>query len=1206
MGEGSPWYVSPLNALRRRKIDRTRAATITSWLRNGMDEAAADLDRPRYIVRPYRGEGGILAAVPLLEHFHEKRTRFGGLVNASETNAFEIGFDGERTTFGVVPGSATSGRAFRDFVTENAPSSVVSQTHLPAPGFDAGGYDEGRSVAGARLSFFRGLEFPIKHINAGGFANGSTGANRPTRKPRPKNIRDPYKDILDAVTRDEECCVLIQFLFRPIGLGPLRRSVMTIRANTLEQDNRVLMTEWEASDAEEAAATVIRQQINEDLYQVEGRIIATAPTHERASDRVADIGHKYKKYYTSSVDQGVVAHPSGRSRLTSPLGYGHKRRLRNLLQQTIGRRRDKRKGPMECSVSEFAGLAHFPAEAVNAASIQWNRVKPGPPVPLSLPRFPWDDHGIEPEHLSPNEKQAWIMAHADPDSPVFVGTGVRDDVEVGIPIEELEKGAHSLHTGQTRRGKTTVNQEKARQQVSRGKGMLLFDPKGDGEIDQYLRTHPGTPEDTIILTIGENNDPEGYAPRLNFLQLPEGEGVEPGTKAFKQRLEPRISAVEQLVRLGGDTGDGEVSFGARIKGLIRLIARGLADMDETMAPIDLVGVLRSELGRETFIENQDREDLLRDMAESELSALSDREIEPTMRRLQPFALNAIVQPIVSASESSFSIREAVQDGKTILVENRSTDTQAGLMVCTVLLILIWIIKRELEQDHDATDPPGWEIILDEAQEIASEFAGLPQILAQAAGFGVHVTISAQDLTSQLDDDLADRILGETDKIVTFSAGRQGEAKTLATKHSENIGWKEISRLPKYRAYFSVLDEDGIPVSSVQTATFAPLDEVLAGTDSIEPGSDAEQRAKERAAEYGLTYRTSEEVEAFRHESNRIHGAREETIGEIRDRSPFFEGSDGDSDTGDLLTSDTRPAAYKAIYDRQLIHSDDPIDPSPIPFDELADALQTALGPTDETLHDGQIQSVKDSLKREHLAETTRDGRDGVDDDTQDYYYSVEPAGLTFLDQGESPTAGKQHHRDGVNKAYHHLVHWLPECEVSIPDQGGSSDLPDLAIRDPFELSGSALSISKQRSQFEADYPLRAVLTQAADVRVEFEWSTKEKSQSLIKKVTRAYCQDKACLFVVWSAEDARKVHDHLTTPEARQEVPDDALWNIVVLPSTQADFETPQLLVGPSLPRDATADSKPTLIPFNGVSPQAVADATAPTPSLGDESIPEF
>lgn len=361
---------------------------------------------------------------------------------------------------------------------------------------------------------------------------------------------------------------------------------------------------------------------------------------------------------------------------------------------------------------------------------------------------------------------------------MFVGTGARDGVEVGIPVEELEKGAHSLHTGQTRRGKTTVNQEKSRQQASRGKGVLLFDPKGAGDIDQYLWTHPGTPEDTVILTIGDNKDPEGYAPRLNFLQLPEG--VEPGSKEFKQRLEPRISAVEHLVRLGGDTGDGEISFGARIKGIIRLIARGVADMDETMAPIDLVGVLRSALGRETFIQNQDREDLIRDMAESGLSGLSDQEIEPTMRRLQPFALNSIVQPIVSASESSFSIREAVAEGKTILVENRSTDTQAGLMVCTVLLILIWIIKRELEQDIDAPDPPGWELILDEAQEIASEFSGLPQILAQAAGFGVHVTISAQDLTSQIDDDLADRILGETDKVVTFSAGRKGEGER--TRH----------------------------------------------------------------------------------------------------------------------------------------------------------------------------------------------------------------------------------------------------------------------------------------------------------------------------------------------------------------------------------------------------------------------------------------
>jgi len=317
---------------------------------------------------------------------------------------------------------------------------------------------------------------------------------------------------------------------------------------------------------------------------------------------------------------------------------------------------------------------------------------------------------------------------------------------------------------------------------------------------------------------------------------------------------------------------------------------------------------------------------------------------------------------------------------------------------------------------------------------------------------------------------------------------------------------------------------------------------------------------------------------------------------VKGSSLFFGGSDTDADA-ELLTPDTRPAAYKAIYDRQLIHSDEPLDPGPIPFDALADALQTALVAEDEALHDGQIQSAKDTLKREHLTETVQDG---------DYYYTVAPAGRTFLDQGESPTAGKQHHRDGVDDAYHHLVHWLPECEVSIPDQGGSSDLPDLMVHDPFELSGSALSVEKQRSQFEDDYPLRTVLTQGADCRVEFEWTTKNKKSSLIEKVTRAYRRDEACLFVVWSKADARKVHDHLTAPDARQEVPDDALWNIVILPTrsqSSSGFEfgsiddtshrEPRLYLNSS-------DLESVLLPFSEVSPQAVVDATTSTPDSSD------
>lgn len=1136
------------NGLKRRKIERLRPLTLKD--RDVTRIRAASDEAPREIleVRPWRGEGGVERSIDLLEHFHERRTKWAGLRNASVAHAYELWFDGDDLVPVFVPGTTATAAEIRSQLYEDYPNSMVNQRVEPLP---SGLLGTGHALAGARFDVFRTPTFPIRHLNMDGFtANGE--------------IRDPYKDILTSLTRDDDLRAIVQILFRPIRLGMLARWNMKRIAEDLRSENTPFLRSYPATDAEQDAADVIEQQLSEDFFSVEGRVLVASPDGDTGAvvERARDIGHKLRKYYSNDLEQGLYAEPVG--------GYTsmHRRAYRSFTGDLIRRTPDG-KARAQMSASELSGLAHIPDEDVRNSAIGWNKVKPGRPVPNTLPRFPWEDHGLDPATLSIHEKQAWIMAHAGLDSPVFVGTGARDGVEVGIPVEELEKGAHSLHTGQTRRGKTTVNQEKARQQADRGKGVLLFDPKGDGDVDQYLRTHPGEPEDTVILTVGDNKDPEGYAPRLNFLQLPEG--AEPGTKEFKQRLEPRISAVEQLVRLGGDTGDGEISFGARIKGLIRLIARGLADMDETMAPIDLVGVLRSELGRETFIENQDREDLLRDMAESELSALSDREIEPTMRRLQPFALNAIVQPIVSASESSFSLRETVAEGRTILVENRSTDTQAGLMVCTVLLILIWIIKRELEQDTDEPDPPGWEIILDEAQDIASEFSGLPQILAQAAGFDVHVTISAQDLTSQIDDELADRILGETDKIVTFSAGRKDEARELATKHSEDIEWTDISRLPKYRAYFSVLDEDGVPVSSVQTATFAPLDEILAGTD--EPSPEDEQRAKERAAEYGLTYRTSEEVAEFRHASNKIHGAREETVREIKERSPFFQASsddlDEDGDTDDLI--------YKAVYDSTLAAAGVEGERTPVPFDVIEPRLRTYLGLSPDASERKLAGVFERYIEPEGHVLTPGDGTgsDGDEHEHDERVFDVAPEGIRGLRaSGESENSGVSEHREVLRDGYDLMarIGAIPQ----VHDQDGT-ELPDgLANMPPgFALSETdrPLRHSKEAEALADEYPIVHALTwgTGSPLALESETQTvRTKGERTATNGRKAAESERIAVFLVAdrtadsdtlpTAHDATRVEKHLTE---RTDLSRDQ-WHAIVLPSPGGILETPQVYLSES------------------------------------------
>jgi hypothetical protein len=516
--------------------------------------------------------------------------------------------------------------------------------------------------------------------------------------------------------------------------------------------------------------------------------------------------------------------------------------------------------------------------------------------------------------------------------------------------------------------------------------------------------------------------------------------------------------------------------------------------------------------------------------------------------------------VILSRDSDLSFLELVEDNAIVLWDlgkNAGDDLKA--MQSRVVFRRLWsavktIDARRSHASNESGDPgadgsPDTYLFLDESDLMfeggnsggSASVSGktLENALSKGRSMGLSIILCAQ-YPSQLPDNVLQSVYTNSDTICSFRAkGR--DARLLG--ELLDVEPKTLREKP-YHVWMALFVERTGDLSDAFRAYVIPAPPKLRSNEIV-------KKIKDDIIEAKGTPRKSNQ----------------QTRSELK-----FSGTGGE--TSDDIGSVDHSSLYKTIYDSQIIHSDDPLDPQPIGQDETEAALRVtlaSLGDKDpDQVAESQIHSVTDQLRRRHLVQT------------DDYRYFVAPDGQAFLDQDSperaDPRAGHQQHRRGVDHAYHWLVHFFEDCDVSIPNQGGET--PDLHIDDPFELSGSALSARKQRQTFEADHPLRATITGGAPTAVEFEHTTKEKTSSLIGKVTRTYESDEACLFVTWSTDDARTVYTKLSSAESG-EIPSDAHWHILVLPT--GDSTAPELYLGP--------DADPSTIPLSDVSPQAVDDA---------------
>lgn len=374
-----------------------------------------------------------------------------------------------------------------------------------------------------------------------------------------------------------------------------------------------------------------------------------------------------------------------------------------------------------------------------------------------------------------------------PKEGIVLGTSTFPGSERRVALSFTESAKHVWIAAPTGTGKTVLMTNIARQIIDNGMGMLLIETKHDlfnAVLDQIPSNRM---QDVVVMDIHDSSHPIGF----NLLE--EGDPLQV------------IDDLEAIIaNIHGDDKNvwlKEVMY----HGLRTLKTRPgatIADLPALLSP--------------RYDEVAWRDELLRSLKDPELlhfwqrlenqgKARQDQIVAPVLSRLWHFNARPAVRAIFGQRTSSFTMKEAVTEGKIVLVNVTGVDKGTREIIGASLVNLLWKTVRANKLDKP------FYFMADEVQNLMHLPISMDELLAQARSFRLPI-VMANQFVDQLPMTVRSAALTNARTKVAFQLEKK-DAKMVA----ENFGTvteHDFMNLHAYEGFARIATETGVsePVS----------------------------------------------------------------------------------------------------------------------------------------------------------------------------------------------------------------------------------------------------------------------------------------------------------------------------------------------------------------------------------------------------------
>ncbi len=433
--------------------------------------------------------------------------------------------------------------------------------------------------------------------------------------------------------------------------------------------------------------------------------------------------------------------------------------------------------PSILNSEELATIYHFPNKQVTTPHIYWLYSKTAP-APAEIPT-----------------------------EGLYLGESSYRGIKRGVYISNDDRRRHMYIIGKTGTGKTELLKDLIMQDIKAGRGLCFMDPHGDAIEDLLKLIPPERAEDIIYFNPGDTERPMG----LNLL-----EATTEDEKHFVS-----TAVINMMYKLFDPYKTGIV--GPRFEHAVRnAMLTAMSEPGSTF--VEVMRILTdSSFVQEILPKVQDP--IVRRYWTDQIAQTADfhksEVLDYIVSKFGRFVTNKMIRNIIGQSQSSFSFRNVMDEGKILLINlakgaiGEENSNFLGLVL--VPRILMAAMSRQDVPEEARKD---FYLYVDEFQNFATpDFA---QILSEARKYRLNLTVANQFI-GQVEEEVKNAVFGNVGSIISFRVGVT-DASYLAHEFAPTFGEDDLLNIDRFHVYIktTVNNEPVPPFSMDMTRDLAQI------------------------------------------------------------------------------------------------------------------------------------------------------------------------------------------------------------------------------------------------------------------------------------------------------------------------------------------------------------------------------------------------
>ncbi len=370
-------------------------------------------------------------------------------------------------------------------------------------------------------------------------------------------------------------------------------------------------------------------------------------------------------------------------------------------------------------------------------------------------------------------------------TPIGVTNWRNQNIPFGI--KDQDRLGHIYCLGKTGMGKSTLLQQMALSDITKGKGCGIVDPHGD--VAKYLleQIPESRKKDLVYINPADTKNSIAFNPlhavHPNFHHLVTSGLISTFKKIWSDSWGPRL---EYILRFS----------------ILTLLQYPRATL------LDIQPLLTDKDFRETILEKITDDFIIsfwRKEYDKYTTPFRSEVISPILNKVGVFISSAPIKKILGQQTSSFRMSQVMDESK-ILIANLSKGQigeDASTIIGSILVTAIQLsalYRGKMEKDKRIP----FYLYVDEAHSFLS--LAFADILAEARKYGLSLFLAHQYI-EQLHDDIKSSIFGNVGTIICFRVGIT-DAELLENEFEPIFNKNDLISLPKFEMYLKLMI-DGI-------------------------------------------------------------------------------------------------------------------------------------------------------------------------------------------------------------------------------------------------------------------------------------------------------------------------------------------------------------------------------------------------------------